>query len=105
MFEDAIFKKNVDVSSPTSILQAIYRILSSMDKDIIHQKELLISVVRKVCAGIDGIPGTTDDLLPPATVAMLITILDNDLVNDIINFAQPIARKCFHALLCIRPPV
>lgn len=107
MFEDAILKKNVDVASPTSILQAIYRILSSMDKDgthVTHQKELLIAVVTKICAGIDGVPGTSDDLLPPATVAMLTAVINNDLINDIVNFAKPIARKCF-ALLCIQPKV
>jgi hypothetical protein len=119
LFEEAIQKKGINTQCPMTVLQAIFDILvaiGSMKKeDITRQKEMLINVVTKVCAGVDGIAGTDDDLIPPSTVAMLRFILDNDLVGNVVKFIPPeaakaaiqcasVAAKLLGLLPCIKKP-
>lgn len=67
--------------SPTSaidIIRAVGRVGASWDA--------AEDVVTELAKGVDGIGGTADDLIPPATLDVLITLLHSGVVRDLVGW-------------------
>lgn len=109
LFEEAIMKKTVDASSPISVIKCVLDILVSIHHgDVAQQKQQLVDVIAKICAGVDGVAGTADDLVPPSTVAMLKFIVENDLVGNTVTFVPASVQKgcgCVPRLFALKTKV
>lgn len=81
-----ILKGRVNVVSPSSLIargteiMGTFQALSGPQK-----KDALIQVVRRLAAGVDGVEGTADDLIPPVALRGLLTMLDQNLMGDVID--------------------
>lgn len=61
--------------------------LSGADK-----KVLLVSALRKIAAGKDGVAGTEDDVFPPEIVEGVRVILEKDLVSNLIDLIVSVTK-------------
>lgn len=50
-----------------------------------QQRDYVEDLVRSLAAGPDGTQGTADDIIPPATVAKLLSLLRMGVVGDIVE--------------------
>ena len=114
--------KKVDVSSAVALvaktMEAAHRHMSGQEG--ILKREYVVLALSEIAKGKDGISGTEDDLIPPATTAALKLMVENDLLTQTINticdalkgritfqeVAVPVTRNCF--MMCMdwgmRPP-
>jgi hypothetical protein len=82
----AIESKTLDAGSAMTIVRRgmellnVYPSLKGAEK-----KVLLVRVLEQVCAGGDGVLGTADDLLPESTLRAIKTLLEGDLMGDILD--------------------
>lgn len=61
-----------------------------------EKKDRLMKVILKVAAGTDGILGTEDDILPKSCVEMLQTLLEKNILEDIITVVSETANGKFN---------
>ena len=82
----AIETKALDPTSAMSIIRKGMELLDTF-KNVkgAEKKQILFRVLEQVSAGSDGILGTSDDLLPEATLKAIKAIMDGDLVGDIVD--------------------
>lgn len=82
----ALESKVLDAGSAMSIVRKgmellnMYPALKGTEK-----KAVLIRVLEQVSAGNDGVLGTDDDLLPEPTLKAIKSLLDGDLIGDIVD--------------------
>ena len=72
----AIQSRVVDPGNAIQLLKQIVKIVKG-DRDAV------VEIVTLLARGADGISGTADDVIPPATLAALQALLDSDLVGDL----------------------
>lgn len=72
----AIQSHVVDPENAISILKQIVKLVNG---DI----DAAVDIVTQLARGPDGISGTADDIIPPATIAALQALLDSDLVGKV----------------------
>jgi hypothetical protein len=72
----AIQSHVVDPKNAISILKQIVKIVKG-------NTSAVVEIVSLLARGADGISGTADDVIPPATVAALRALLDSDLVGNL----------------------
>ena len=47
-----------------------------------------VQVLTMIAAGPDGVLGTSDDIIPPETIAKLRTLVDSDIAKDIVSYIE-----------------
>jgi len=77
-------RKNIDALSAVCILQEAVRLVP---------RDEVEHTLRRLAAGKDGVSGTADDLVPPATVEQLVKLLDTGLIQDLVD-ALKIKKWC-----------
>lgn len=53
--------------------------------DSISKKNLVLSIVEKISKGLDGIEGTSDDIISQETMNTICVLLQNHLIEGIVN--------------------
>jgi hypothetical protein len=82
----AIEAKSLDAASAMSIVRKGMELLNAYPQlRGAEKKAVLIRVLEQVSAGNDGVLGTDDDLLPPATLKAMKALLEGDLIGDIVD--------------------
>lgn len=79
----AMAEGRVDMDSSVDIIRTAVDVGASW-----NTVEDVIAVIAK---GVDGVLGTPDDLIPPATLNMLLTLLHNGVVQDMVQWAADIS--------------
>lgn len=74
-----IAEKKVDAASAFAILQAAAELGASWD--------VVEDVLTELAKGLDGVEGTSDDLIPPTTVQLIRVMLRHGIVRDIATWA------------------
>jgi hypothetical protein len=67
--------------------------LNSKPIDKHFKKEILKSIIERIAHGRDGIAGTEDDRLSPKTVVVLLTLIENDVIDYLIDGAVLAIKK------------
>jgi hypothetical protein len=94
----ALFKKDT-LALPGTVSEAVAKMPSTIDliktgmelaSDLINlsgpeRKECLIAALAMIAKGADGIAGTADDLIDAKTLELLNTMIEHNIVGDIID--------------------
>ena len=94
----ALFKKDT-LALPGTVSEAVAKMPSTIDliktgmelaSDLINlsgpeRKECLIAALGMIAKGADGIAGTADDLIDAKTLELLDTMIEHNIVGDIID--------------------
>lgn len=75
----------VDPLSAIDIIRAAAKVCASWDQ--------VEDAVTELAKGADGIQGTADDLIPPATLKVLLTMLRSGVVRDLVGWVSSLATK------------
>lgn len=96
LLQEGILKGDIPKDSPMKLIAKGMEIMESFPNMTGEQKKkLIVKVVEKIAAGADGIVGTDDDIIPASVVAGLKTILEKDLVGDVIQVINSAAKGEF----------
>lgn len=97
LLQEGILKGEISKDSPMKLIAKGMEILETFPNMKGEEKKaLLVKVIEKIAAGADGIVGTDDDIIPAAVVEALKTMLEKDLVGDIIQVISSAARGEFN---------
>ena len=86
--------KKIDCLSAVAVLQEAVRLARGAP----DPRAAVEQTLRRLAAGKDGVEGTADDVLPPATVASLVKLLGTGLVGDLVDAlaSSPLSRlRCW----------
>ena len=97
LLQEGILKGEISKDSPMKLIAKGMEMLETFPNMKGEEKKaLLVKVIEKIAAGADGIAGTDDDIIPVAVVDALKTMLEKDLVGDIIQVIASAARGEFN---------
>ena len=71
-----------------------------------EKKALLVTAIKMVAAGPDGLPGTADDLIPPFVTAGLGALIESELLEDVADLAHAAyvqAKWLPQCMRCLQP--
>jgi hypothetical protein len=84
----AIKNKSIDTSSAMKLIVISMEIIENMenvDVNNIDKKQYVIMAIREIAKGEDNIIGTTDDTISPQVVESLITMINRNLISEVID--------------------
>ena len=94
-----ILKSNqVNTESPFAIMTKSMEVIHGLPQEMLkHEKknDLLIAVLTRIAAGVDGVQGTADDILPSRVIEEIKKMIDNDLVNDFARVVKDVSNGKF----------
>jgi hypothetical protein len=97
LLQEGILKGEISKDSPMKLIAKGMEMLETFPNMKGEEKKaLLVKVIEKIAAGADGIAGTEDDIIPQSVVEALKTILEKDLIGDIIQVIAGAARGEFN---------
>lgn len=97
LVQEGILKGDISKTSPTQLIAKGMEIMETFpNMNGSQKKQLLVKVVEKVAAGADGIAGTEDDIIPKSVVDALKTLLEKNLVEDIVQVMLSAAKGEFN---------
>lgn len=97
LLQEGILKGEIAKDSPMKLIAKGMELLETFpNMKGEEKKDLLIKVIEKIAAGADGVVGTDDDIIPAAVVEALKTMLEKDLIGDIIQVISSAARGEFN---------
>lgn len=97
LLQEGILKGEISKDSPMKLIAKGMEILETFPNMKGEEKKvLLVKVIEKIAAGADGIAGTEDDIIPASVVEALKTILEKDLIGDIVQVIAGAARGEFN---------
>ena len=82
---NAIKNNSIDTSSAMKLIVISMEIMESFDVNNNDKKEYVIMAIQEIAKGEDMIIGTSDDIIPPEVVESLITMINNNLLDEIID--------------------
>jgi hypothetical protein len=82
---DSILKVSNKSSIAVELIQTGISVLYNKPIDKHLKKELLKRVLERIALGRDNIKGTDDDVLSQRTLNLLITLLDSEMIDTIID--------------------
>uniref|UniRef100_A0A6C0CR58 Uncharacterized protein n=1 Tax=viral metagenome TaxID=1070528 RepID=A0A6C0CR58_9ZZZZ len=97
LIEESILKGEISKDSPMKLIakgMEMLEMFPNMKGD--EKKALLVKAIEKIAVGADGVAGTDDDIIPKSVVDALKTILEKDLIGDIIQVIAGAARGEFN---------
>lgn len=90
---DSLVMKRVE-PKPLAILQhGMTALLIHEELTGAQKKALLVSALERIAHGPDGIPGTSDDILPPLVVHGLKVLIESEMIGDLIDLAHTAIKK------------
>lgn len=97
LLQEGILKGEISKDSPMKLIAKGMEILETFPNMKGEEKKaLLVKVIEKIAAGADGVVGTEDDIIPASVVESLKTILEKDLIGDIVQVIAGAARGEFN---------
>jgi hypothetical protein len=82
---DSILKVSNKTSLPIQLIEAGISVLYNKPIDKHLKKELLKRVLERIALGRDNLKDTDDDVLSQRTLNLLITLLDSEMIDLIID--------------------
>ena len=64
--------------------------------DPIAKKNLVLSIIERISKGLDGIEGTSDDIISQETMNTIRVLLQNNLIEGIINGLIKVSKQLFN---------
>jgi hypothetical protein len=102
IIKDAIINlfKNKDKLKVATALDIISMIMEIAEKiflrDPIAKKNLVLSIIERISKGLDGIEGTSDDIISQETMNTIRVLLQNNLIEEIINGLIKVSKQLFN---------
>lgn len=102
IIKDAIINlfKNKDKLKVATALDIISMIMEIAEKiflrDPIAKKNLVLSIIERISKGLDGIEGTSDDIISQETMNTIRVLLQNNLIEGIINGLIKVSKQLFN---------
>jgi hypothetical protein len=87
-----LFTRQIE-QKPLAILQHGMAALDGSRLGGAQKKALLICALERLAYGPDGLPGTSDDILPPVVVAGLRALVDSGVLEGVIDLAHKAVRS------------
>jgi len=106
-----IIKTNqVNTESPFAIITKSMEVIQALPHEMLTTEKknaVLVDVLTRIAAGLDGVQGTADDILPTRVVDEMKRLLENDLVNDFANVVKDVSNGKFDlkAVVALAPKV
>jgi hypothetical protein len=72
-------------AKPIDIIKSGVDVLNGKPIEKHFKKEILKAVIERIAAGNDGIHGTADDRLSKETMAILLVLLESNLIDTVID--------------------
>ena len=82
---DAIKNKSIDTSSAMKLIVISMEIIESFDVNNNDKKEYVIMAIQEIAKGEDMIIGTSDDTISPEVVNSLITMINTNLLDEVVD--------------------
>lgn len=103
-----VFTEVLKISSfdttPIQLIKKAVDVLHNKPIDKVFKKEIVKAVIERIAYGRDGIRGTTDDRLSAHTTELLITLINSELLDTLVDgvvnkfktsgFPNCFKRKC-----------
>jgi hypothetical protein len=102
IIKDAIINlfKNKDKLKVATALDIISMIMEIAEKiflrDPIAKKNIVLSIIERISKGLDGIEGTSDDIISQETMNTIRVLLQNNLIEGIINGLIKVSKQLFN---------
>ena len=102
IIKDAIINlfKNKDKLKVATALDIISMIMEIAEKIFLHdpiaKKNLVLSIIERISKGLDGIEGTSDDIISQETMNTIRVLLQNNLIEGIINGLIKVSKQLFN---------
>lgn len=102
IIKDAIINlfKNKDKLKVATALDIISMIMEIAEKIFLHdpiaKKNLVLSIIERISKGLDGIEGTSDDIISQETMNTIRVLLQNNLIEGIINGLIKVSKQVFN---------
>jgi len=102
IIKDAIINlfKNKDKLKVATALDIISMIMEIAEKIFLHdpiaKKNLVLSIIERISKGLDGIEGTSDDIISEETMNTIRVLLQNNLIEGIINGLIKVSKQVFN---------
>ena len=88
---------------PVAIVQQGMAILATAsDLTGKEKKRLLVTAMKMIAAGPDGVPGTDDDVIPPIVTAGLGALIESEVLEDVIELAHDALTRTVWLPKCLR---
>ena len=92
--------KNKDKLKVATALDIISMIMEIAEKIFLHdpiaKKNLVLSIIERISKGLDGIEGTSDDIISQETMNTIRVLLQNNLIEGIINGLIKVSKQVFN---------
>jgi hypothetical protein len=82
---DSIKNNSIDTSSAMKLIVISMEIIESFDVNNNDKKEYVIMAIQEIAKGDDMIIGTSDDTISPEVVKSLITMINDNLLEEVID--------------------
>ena len=82
---DSIKNNSIDTSSAMKLIVISMEIIESFDVNNNDKKEYVIMAIQEIAKGDDMIIGTGDDTISPEVVKSLITMINTNLLEEVID--------------------
>jgi hypothetical protein len=88
---------------PVAILQQGMSFLSQ-SKELSGQekKQLLVTAIKMIARGPDGIPGTADDVIPHFVTVGLTALIESEMLEDVIELAHGAFKRAHWMPKCLK---
>lgn len=101
---ERVLLKKVDATSVYALIQEAWAVVKEavhLDADTL--RAVFKTVLQRVAAGVDGVAGTADDLIPPATVKRIVALVDGQVMDDLLDILDgPVRAACPCLPACFR---
>jgi hypothetical protein len=82
---NAIKNNSIDTSSAMKLIVISMEIIESFNVDNNDKKEYVIMAIQEIAKGEDMIIGSSDDTISPEVVKSLITMINTNLLDEVID--------------------
>jgi hypothetical protein len=82
---NAIKNNSIDTSSAMKLVVISMEIIESFDVNNNDKKEYVIIAIQEIAKGDDMIIGTSDDTISPQVVESLITMINSNILEEVID--------------------
>ena len=82
---NAIKNNSIDTSSAMKLIVISMEIIESFNVNNNDKKEYVIMAIQEIAKGEDMIIGTSDDTISPEVVKSLITMINNNLLDEVVD--------------------
>lgn len=82
---NAIKNNSIDTSSAMKLIVISMEIIESFDVNNNDKKEYVIMAIQEIAKGEDMIIGTCDDTISPEVVKSLITMINSNLLDEVVD--------------------